>query len=647
MPRLLLACSLLLLSLAALPPGAPTSVHAEEDQALAYVPGEVIINLHEGASASSLGVERSLVRQESSNGTHLTVSVPPGREQEMIAEFAGRPGVEAAELNLLKQPMFAPNDPQYNLQWNMRMIGAEQAWEITRGAGVTVAVVDTGVAFEDYKDYVRAPQLGRVNFVSPYDATTGSTHANDENGHGTHVTGTIAQDFNDGVGTAGLAPDVAIMPVRVCQPYGCAADDMAEGVEWAVAHGADVINMSLGGSSISRAERDALAFAESEGVVVVAASGNGGGDFVGDDRPVYPGAIETVIAVGAVDAQARRAPYSNYGRGEGSDGLLIMAPGGYLHTDTNGDGQPDGVMQSTFQHACGGGPADYRVFTDCLYHGTSMATPHVAGAVALLLSMFPSLSPAQVRDVLACTAQDIGPAGYDDEHGAGLLRVDAALSDPDFDGVPACIEQSASVFITARGGTVAPQQEVSLDIDASVNGGNVGGYDIAVSFNDSIVTATACKALNGGTCAVGADSVSFSAPRQDPLSDNFRIGEITFSGGDDTTLGSYIHVTANVLPFFGHDPPPEITTQDGFLWVQEVPNTVSGDANCDGDVTGADAALTLAAAVQLRGGFCGAYSDVNCSGTVEALDVLATLTFLAGLEPTLPAGCPAIGTAGV
>jgi subtilisin family serine protease len=258
---------------------------------------------------------------------------------------------------------------------------------------------------------------GFVDDVDGWDFVNGDGHPNDDNGHGTHVSGTIAQTTNNGLGVAGVAPGVTIMPVKVLNPAGTGTYQwIADGIYYAVENGADIISMSLGGSASSTTLEDAVAYAYNNGVTVFAASGNGGSDGIGDDGCDYPAAYDDyVIAVGATQYDENRAPYSNYG-----SSLDIVAPGGNTGVDQNGDEYADGVLQNTFSET----PVDWSYW---FYQGTSMATPHASGVAALLLSVDSSLSPDQIRDVLESTAEDLGAAGRDNYFGYGLIDARAAL----------------------------------------------------------------------------------------------------------------------------------------------------------------------------------------------------------------------------
>ena len=188
----------------------------------------------------------------------------------------------------------ASNDPLIWLQWGHYSVNATDAWEITQGAGVIVAVIDSGVdlAHEDLA----------ANLLPGFDFFSNDADPSDEHGHGTHVAGTVAAVRNNSFGATGIAPEASILPVRVCGPpgSGCSSDAIAEGIEWAVNSGADVINLSLGGPSPVGVIEEAVAFAISSDVVVVASAGNDG-----IATPNYPAAHPGVVGVGALTPGGR------------------------------------------------------------------------------------------------------------------------------------------------------------------------------------------------------------------------------------------------------------------------------------------------------------------------------------------------------
>ncbi len=315
---------------------------------------------------------------------------------------------------------FVPDDPLYQYQWNFKQVGAERAWEINSGRDAVVAVIDTGVTVESAPDrgIKVGPDMKDVRTVAGYDFVDDSDFVYDGHGHGTHVAGTIAQATDNGYGVAGLAFEAQIMPIRVLndQGFGSVAD-IADAVRFAADNDADVINMSLGGPLPSWVLKRAVDYAHKKGTLVVAAAGNSG-----KKAPGYPAAYKNAFAVAATQYDQHTTFYSQWG-----DFVDIAAPGGNTRVDQNGDGRPDGILQETHPR---GGKTDQHEFA--LYMGTSMASPHVAAAAAMVMSAGIT-QPDKVKQILRDSADDSMREHYSDEefaqrYGAGLLQVDAAIS---------------------------------------------------------------------------------------------------------------------------------------------------------------------------------------------------------------------------
>lgn len=302
--------------------------------------------------------------------------------------------VEAAEQNhfYTSQGWFVaskPNDPLYEKQWHLPMMGADVAWDISpKGKGVVVAVLDTGVS--KVEDLAKERLLDGKSFVP-------RQSVDDGNGHGTHVAGTIAQTTNNGIGAAGVAPEATILPVKVLSDEGFGQVDwIADGIDYAVDNGAQVINMSLGGG-YSPVIHKAVQKAVEAGVVVVAACGNSSVAQCG-----YPGGLKETIGVSALGPDGNLAFYSSYGKG-----VDIAAPGG------NKKFKDGGVWQNTILD----GKEGYYDF-----QGTSMASPHVAGAAAVLISA--GVKTTDVTDVLTSTADG---DEWTPQFGHGKVNLVAAL----------------------------------------------------------------------------------------------------------------------------------------------------------------------------------------------------------------------------
>ena len=414
---------------------------AKPPTSASYRDGELIVAFREGTEARDMertlrdGGARELRRSRSER--RVLVRLEPGLGVgEAVRALARQPEVLYAEPNGLvrrtEAVVFAPNDGLYKYQWNLKQLNAERTWGIQKGkTSVAVAVLDTGVAYEDYFDsrtrqlFRKAPDWGDTVFLPGYDFVNGDDHPNDDEYHGTHVASTIAEATNNSVGMAGLAFGCAIMPVKVLDEFGEGSFfDVAEGIDYAIEFTQNgqkpvkVLNLSLGTESHSETIKLALDRAHAAGVVVVAAAGNAGRGIV-----EFPANQPRVLAVGALDGRKEKAPYSN----SGAD-LDFVAPGGDCDRDDDNDGTPDCIFQQMpdpdFVDM-----GRYERFCYCGLEGTSMATPHVAAAAALLYSQGWT-DPDAVRSALEQTAERLGGApadGRNDTFGNGLVRPANAL----------------------------------------------------------------------------------------------------------------------------------------------------------------------------------------------------------------------------
>jgi serine protease len=416
-------------------PGATLQAQQADAAAAATDPDDILVDLQDDATPQAIaaierdvGIRLVLVDDTAAATKLYRAHVDPARRDAIIAELGRRPEVEIAEpdaqvmLSPEEQEVRAPdagpahegypNDPQYKFQWHLNQIGMPEAWKLADGNGVIVAVLDTGVAYEDYKSFHLLPDLRGITFIDPYDFVTNTKHANDDHGHGSHVTGTIAQVTNNAIGVAGVARNVRIMPLKVLSGSGSGSvGGIADAIRYAADHGAKVINMSLGGAFPSSVLKKAVAYAHGKGVTVVCAAGNESRGRVG-----YPAAYPGAVAVSATQFDEATTFYSNYGKD-----IDIAAPGGNTRVDQNGDGMPDGVLQNTIAL---GDPTKDDYFG---YMGTSMAAPHVAGVAALVVGEGVT-DPARVEQILKDTARKPAKQTYTtDKYGAGIIDAPAAV----------------------------------------------------------------------------------------------------------------------------------------------------------------------------------------------------------------------------
>ncbi len=354
-----------------------------------------------------------------------------------IKTLARRPGIKLAEPNYRMNAFATPDDGAFPFQWHYPLIELPAAWDTSTGdPSVIVAVVDTGI-LAGHPDLVGQLTAGYDFVRNPASAADGDgidPDPADEGNfalpgggtfHGSHVAGTVAAAGDNGLGVTGVAYGARIMPLRALGIDGSGTSyDVSQAVRYAAglpndsnslpARPADVINLSLGGGPFSQADQRLFDELRERGIVVVAAAGN-----EATSAPQYPAGYRNVLSVSAVDIDRQVTAYSN--RGASID---VAAPGGNNGTDRNGDGYPDGVLSTGATNDAG---LDY-VYT--FSSGTSMAAPHVAGVVALMLSVNPELQPGDIDSLLVAgrLTDDLGLAGRDDAYGYGLVNAAKAVA---------------------------------------------------------------------------------------------------------------------------------------------------------------------------------------------------------------------------
>jgi serine protease len=467
-----------------------------------------------------------------------------------------RDDVEYAEPNFIRRILRVPNDTEYGKQWHYPAINLPQAWDITTGTppntgSVIVAVADTGV-FLAHPDF--AGQL-----VSGYDFISDISGAGDGDGidsnpddpgdnklvgssswHGTHVAGTVAAKTNNGSGVAGVSWGAKIMPLRVCGRKGCPDFDQVQAIRFAAglsnssdtlpAQKADIINLSLGGPGLSQSVQEAFTAVRNAGVIVVAASGNANNAVLS-----YPASYDGVISVAATDFNGNRSYYSTFGTK-----VDVAAPGGDLKADVNGDGKPDGVLSALVDDSSG-----TRKPTYSFSQGTSMAAPHMAGVLALMKAVHPSLSPDEVDTLLAAgdITNEAGAAGRDDQFGHGIIDALKAVRAAQALAAGGAAPADRPLFV-ATPSSVNLGSGSSATLIISNQGSSASVNSVSDDANWLSVTETTVDANKLGTYTLTANRTG--------LSDSSYAGKVTFNLSTGSTLEVRVSLVMGTNPTTGN-----------------------------------------------------------------------------------------------
>ena len=443
-------------------------VRSSQGDTLPYVRGSIIVKFKDdatrGAMTAATAQVAGTIADRSSWADFDIVDIPADVDAEAAAAaMRARPDVEYAQPRYRNHAMARPNDTLYGNQWNFPAIDMERAWDIQPGASaeIIVAVLDSGMAFQSGSvryisrfpfrvtpngplypalgqvdvPFAAAPELGAsgsTRFASPRDFIWNDDLPVDLDGHGTHVAGTIGQLTNNGNGTAGMAYNVRLMPVKVIQgtwddifgsPFVGTDDVVARGVRYAADNGAKVINLSIGREEGGPAPvvTDAIRYAVDRGVFVAVASGNTRADGNQPNRLAQPAPdIAGMVAVGAVGRTLDIAFYSTTG-----PYVELAAPGG----DQRQGGVSAGILQQTLDLdmlETYTRPPRADSFAFEYFQGTSMATPHVSGFAALLMQQGIT-NPAAIEAAMKQFSTDRGATGRDDLYGFGLINPRATL----------------------------------------------------------------------------------------------------------------------------------------------------------------------------------------------------------------------------
>jgi serine protease len=486
-----------------------------------FVEGEVLVRFQAGTDGR--GVARSLraavvrevsgraqlLRAQGASSSRRPATVADGRATlELVAALRARRDVVYAEPNYIRRVAKVPTDARYADQWHYPAANLPAAWDITTGSNsVVVAILDTGILFHATDALLRHPDFDETRILPGFDFVDFDDDPYDEGPaadtgyHGTHVAGTIGawtsdntqvSNPNGDVGVAGVDWSAGLVNVRVLGPMGGSDADVADGIRWAAGlsvpfvtdnpNPADVINMSLGGPGVSQAIQDAVDDATTAGAIVVVAAGN-----EADDARYYsPAGQNNVITVGATGPAGDLTYYSNFGAA-----IEIMAPGGEQSSMTD----PNGVL-STLDDGAGG-------FGYAYYQGTSMASPHIAGIVALMKSVNPGLDTVSATNYLRNSATALATTDCN-TFGCGAGLVDA----------------EAAVLAAHAAGAVGPYLGTTMSI-VSLGDSGTGGSFVIDNLGDGALNWTAATtssrisfgSSSGSTAAGQTDSVSFTVDR--------------------------------------------------------------------------------------------------------------------------------------
>ena len=526
-----LATALSALSASAVMPSAPGAAGADGE-----VTDQIIVKLRAGAASAHAQAARwsalagEALAHERAFGADghvmkLNGFVPLARAQAIAARLAADPDVAHAEADQMMQPTAVPNDPQWSNQWGYfapspGFMGANLpgAWDATTGAqNLYVAVIDTGIRphadlagrYVGGYDFIGALAVandgdGRDGDPSdPGDWTKANecyrgSPASDSSWHGTHVAGTIAAASNNGSDVAGVNWVSQVVPVRVLGKCGGYTSDIVDGMRWAAGlsvtgvpanpHPAKVMNLSLGGGgACSATYQSAIDEINAAGAVVVVAAGNSNADA----RNYSPASCAGVVTVAATGKAGSRSYYSNYG-----PAVEIAAPGG----DAQADGAT-GTILSTLNAGTTTPGADALAY----YQGTSMAAPHVSGVVSLMFSVAPSLTPAQVTQILqqSATAFPGGSTCTTSLCGAGIVNaagaVALALNPP-----PPPPPPPPGAFGKSSPANGATKRPTSQTLSWSTSSG-------AASYEYCVSTAPSCSVWTGVGTATSASPAGLAA----------------------------------------------------------------------------------------------------------------------------------------
>jgi subtilisin family serine protease len=488
-----------------------------------FARGRIIVEARAGLSDADLDriLKEHGGKKRKIGQSRLHIVDLPGNvsEQDVVARLSRRPELKFAELDRVVRPAMAVNDPYFGSEWHLAKIGASTAWDTAMGAGVTIAVLDSGVN-------VNHPDL-KANLVPGYNVYSNNTDLTDVCGHGTAVAGTAAATGNNAAGVAGVAGAAKIMPVRIAYEdptLGCYAyfSTIASGITYAADHGARVANISYVGIAGSSAVLSAARYMNGKGGVVMVSAGNNN-----IDENVTPD--PALVVVSATDSNDAKASFSSWG-----SFVSLSAPGTYIWTTNNSLGYSQ-------------------------WQGTSFSSPVVAGVAALMMSARPDLSGDQIKSLMYSTAVDLGAAGRDPIFGYGRVNAAAAV-------------QAARAY-QAPVDTTAPVASIAAPLANSTVSGVVG---VTVNASDNVGVARVDLTVNGTVVATDTTApYSFSWNSAGVANGMANLVAIAYdaagNAGKSTTVAVNVaNQTTSTVPSGTDTTPPTVTISN------PVAGTVSG-----------------------------------------------------------------------
>jgi thermitase len=402
------------------------AAHGQTTEPEPFAAGRILVEPRAGLAVAEMS---SLLKQQGGGATHRLgasnihlVEVPKGSEIAVINRLRINPHFKYAELDRLVPAVPASNDPYLGSEWHITKIGASVAWGSAQGAGVTIAILDSGI------DAAHPDLL--ANIVAGFNSYDNNSNTNDVCGHGTKVAGSAAAVTNNAIGVAGVAGKAKIMPIRIAFNSGGACyayfSTMASGLTWAADHGARVANISYANVPTSSAVQSAANYLRSKGGLLFVSAGN-----YNRDEGFTP--TTTMIPVSATDPYDARASFSSYGAF-----VALSAPGAGIYTTVQGGGY-GGV------------------------NGTSFASPIAAAVAALVMSANPSLTANQVQDILLTTVVDLGTPGRDIYYGYGRVNAAAAVAAATAVPIPDTIAPSVAIVSPAASSSVSGLVPISVN----------------------------------------------------------------------------------------------------------------------------------------------------------------------------------------